>query len=164
MDGSGCYCYYWAKWRKRYVKKNRVMNKDTEEWRKVTYQPNSLLCLESHMVLYIQHNFYIKQHKVFPTWKYYFFKAVFFKFITCICAKSLQLCLTLCDPVVCSPPGSAVYEISRQEYWSGLPCPPLGALPDSGIEPASFISLALAGRFFTISATWEAHNLFPNGS
>ena len=34
---------------------------------------------------------------------------------------------------------------SRQEYWSRLPCPPPGELPDPGIEPAS---LASAGRFF----------------
>ena len=45
---------------------------------------------------------------------------------------------------------------SRQEYWSGLPCPPPGGLPDPGMEPASLMSLALAGRFFTTSATWEA--------
>ena len=45
---------------------------------------------------------------------------------------------------------------SRQEYWSGLPCPPPGDLPDLGIEPASLTSPALAGGFFTISATWEA--------
>ena len=38
---------------------------------------------------------------------------------------------------------------SRQGYWSGLPCPPLEDLPDPGIE-------ALAGRFCTTSATWEA--------
>ena len=35
---------------------------------------------------------------------------------------------------------------SQQEYWSGLPCPPPGDLPDPGIEPAS---PALAGGFFT---------------
>ena len=45
---------------------------------------------------------------------------------------------------------------SRQEYWSGLPGPPRGDLPDPGIEPASLTSLALAGRFFTIGATREA--------
>ena len=45
---------------------------------------------------------------------------------------------------------------SRQEYWSGLPCPPLGDLPNPRIEPASPMSPALAGRFFTTSATWEA--------
>ena len=38
---------------------------------------------------------------------------------------------------------------SRQEYWSGLPFPPPGALPDPGIEPVSLASPALAGRFFT---------------
>ena len=36
-------------------------------------------------------------------------------------AKALQLCLTLCDPVDSSPPGSAVPGILRQEYWSALP-------------------------------------------
>ena len=41
---------------------------------------------------------------------------------------------------------------SRQEYWSALPCPALGDLPDPGIE---LTSLALAGRFFTTSATWK---------
>ena len=40
---------------------------------------------------------------------------------------------------------------SRQEYWSGLPCPPPGDLPDSGIEPVSLASSALAGIFFIIS-------------
>ena len=43
---------------------------------------------------------------------------------------------------------------SRQECWSGLPCPPPGDLLDPGIEPRSFMSSALAGRFFTTSATW----------
>ena len=38
---------------------------------------------------------------------------------------------------------------SRQEYWRGLPFPPPGDLPDPGIKPASLVSLALAGRFFT---------------
>ena len=44
---------------------------------------------------------------------------------------------------------------SRQEYWSGLPFPPQGDLPDPGIEPVSLMSSALAGRFLTTSATWE---------
>ena len=45
-----------------------------------------------------------------------------------------------------SLPGSSVLEFPRQEYWSGLPFPPPGDLPDPGIEP---MSPALAGRFFT---------------
>ena len=45
---------------------------------------------------------------------------------------------------------------SRHEYWSGLPCPPPGDLPDPGIKPTSFMFPALAGGFFTTSTTWEA--------
>ena len=45
---------------------------------------------------------------------------------------------------------------SRQEYWSGLPCPSPGDLPDPGIEPMALTSPELAGGFFTTSATWEA--------
>ena len=47
-------------------------------------------------------------------------------------------------------------EVFRQEYWSGLPFPPPGDLPDPGIESASLASPAFAGRFFTTSATCEA--------
>ena len=45
---------------------------------------------------------------------------------------------------------------SRQEYWRGLPSPPPGDLLDSGIEPESLMSPALAGKCFTISTTWKA--------
>ena len=44
----------------------------------------------------------------------------------------------------------------RQEYWSGLPFPPQGDLPDPGIKPVSLMSPALAGRFFSTSAIWGA--------
>ena len=44
---------------------------------------------------------------------------------------------------------------SRQEYWNGLPFPPPGDLPDSGIELTSLASPALAGRFFITSTTLE---------
>jgi len=47
-------------------------------------------------------------------------------------------------------------EFSRREQWSGVPFPTAGDLPDPGIEPVSLVSPALAGRLFTISATWEA--------
>ena len=46
---------------------------------------------------------------------------------------------------------------TRQEYWSGLPCPPLGNLSDPEIELMSFMSPALARGLFTTSATWESH-------
>ena len=45
---------------------------------------------------------------------------------------------------------------SRQEYWSGLPCPPPGDLSNPGIKPVSLKSSTLAARFFTISVTWKA--------
>ena len=65
----------------------------------------------------------------------------------CVYAKSFQPCPG-CDPMDCSPPGSSVYGILREEHWGGLPCPPPGDLPNSGIEAASPVSPALAGGFF----------------
>ena len=44
---------------------------------------------------------------------------------------------------------------SRQELWSGLPCPPPGDLPDPGIELTSLMSPALTGSFFTSIPPWE---------
>ena len=57
---------------------------------------------------------------------------------------------------------------SRQEYWSGSPCPLPGDLPDPGMEPASLMSPALAGRFFIwgVSPTLSpkgVDGLFNNG-
>ena len=46
--------------------------------------------------------------------------------------------------------------VSRQEYWSGLPCPPPGDLLVPGIEPASLVSPAAAGMFFTTSTIWDS--------
>ena len=48
---------------------------------------------------------------------------------------------------------------SRQEYWSWLPCPPLGNFPDPGIEPSFLMSPALAGGFFTTTAYQEQANV-----
>ena len=59
----------------------------------------------------------------------------------CVCVSihpsCAQLCLTLCDPVDCSLPGSSVHGFPRQEYWSGLPFPAAWDLLDPGIEPES---------------------------
>ena len=51
---------------------------------------------------------------------------------------------------------------SRQEYWSGLPCPPPGNLPNLGIKPESLTTPELAGRFFTTSTTWKAPRILPS--
>ena len=56
----------------------------------------------------------------------------------CVCVCESQSGLTFCDPMDCSPSGSSVLGIlSRQEYWSGLPCPSPGDLPYPGIKPRS---------------------------
>ena len=49
----------------------------------------------------------------------------------------IQSCLTLCDPMDCSLPGFSIHGISRQEYWSELPFPSPGDLPNPGIKPRS---------------------------
>ena len=83
----------------------------------------------------------------------------------CVCscvharAKSLQLCLNFSALWTVARQGPPSMKFSRQEYWNGLPCPPQGDLPDPEIEPASLVSPALAGRFFTTSATWETLGL-----
>ena len=76
--------------------------------------------------------------------------------LLCMCAKSLQLCLTLCNLWTVAHQAPLSIGFSRQEYQSGLPCPPPGDLLNPGIEPMSLMSPALASGFFTTSATWEA--------
>ena len=75
----------------------------------------------------------------------------------CLCAKLLQSCPTLCDPMDCSQPGSSVHGFSRREYYSVLPCPLPGGPPDPGIERRSLTFPELAGRFFTTSTIREVH-------
>ena len=79
--------------------------------------------------------------------------------VTLIGVKVLvtQSCPTLYNPVDGSPPGSPTHGILVQaRIGLGLPCPSPGYLPDPGIKPVSLVSPALAGSFFTTSATWEA--------
>ena len=64
----------------------------------------------------------------------------------------IQLCATLWTVVHQAPLSMG---FSRQEYWSGLPCPPPGGLPDPGMEREYLMSPVLAGGFFTTSTTWE---------
>ena len=66
------------------------------------------------------------------------------------CVRLLATLWTL----VCQAPLSVGF--SRQEYWSGSPCPPPGDLPDLGVKPTSLISPALAGEYFATSTTREA--------
>ena len=57
------------------------------------------------------------------------------KLLLCLVMQSFP---TLCDPVDCSLPGFCVHVgFFRQEYWTGLPCPSSGDLPNPGIKPRS---------------------------
>ena len=73
-----------------------------------------------------------------------------------ICAKSLQSCPTLCNPINYSPPGSSVHGILQVRILGWVAMPSSGDLSHPGMEPVSLMSPTLAGRFFTTSATWEA--------
>ena len=80
-----------------------------------------------------------------------------FTFTFMVCAKLLQLCLTLCDPMNCIPPVSSVHGIlqtkKKKKNRNGLPCPSSGDLPNPRIKPVSSL---LASELFTTSAIWEA--------
>ena len=78
-----------------------------------------------------------------------------FVMITCMHAKLLESCLTLCDPMDYSPRGSSVYGILQARILNWVVCPPPEYLPDPRIPNLHLVSPALAGRFFTPSATWE---------
>ena len=75
--------------------------------------------------------------------------------LVCVLSRfsHVQLCVT---PWTVAHQTPLSMGFSRQEYWSGLPCPPPGDLPNPGIEPASLASPTLSGRFFTTSTTWKA--------
>ena len=68
--------------------------------------------------------------------------------------SSVQLCVTLWTKAHQAP---LFMGFSRQEYWSGLPCPPPRDLPDPGTELTSLTSPALVGKFFTSSATGKSY-------
>ena len=70
----------------------------------------------------------------------------------CVCSVIVQFFAALWT-VVCQVPLSMKF--SRQYYWSGLPFPTPGDLPDLGIKTWSLASPTLAGRFFTTGATRE---------
>ena len=73
--------------------------------------------------------------------------------------QSAKLGLTVCSLMDYSYRTPLFMEFSRQEYWSKLPFFTPGDLPKLGVKQASFVSPALAGEFFTICATWDAHLL-----
>ena len=79
--------------------------------------------------------------------------------LMCVYVQLLSLVYLFVTPwtVTCHSPLSM--EFSRQEYWSELPFPPPGDLPESGIEPTTLTSHALAGRFFTAEPAGKPYSL-----
>ena len=59
------------------------------------------------------------------------------KFLMLYGTQVLQLCPTLCNPWTVAHQTPPSMGFSRQEYWSGLPCPPPVDLPDPGVDPGS---------------------------
>ena len=86
----------------------------------------------------------MEKHPTFMDWKTYCEDS------TCAC---VQLCLTPWT-VACQAPRSMVF--SRQEYWSGLPFPSPGNLPNPGIKAVTPASSAWAGTFFTTEPRGKA--------
>ena len=81
-------------------------------------------------------------------------RAIFWVMGVWVCVFS---CVQLfADPWTVARQAPLSMRFSRQEYWSGLPSPLSGDLPNPEIKPTSLMSPALAGGFFTTNATWEA--------
>ena len=94
--------------------------------------------------------------------------SVLFKLFLCLMSQLLSHVWLFVTPWTIVHQSPLPIEFSRQECWSGVPFPTPGDLPEPGIKPMSLVSPALAGRFFTTSATWEAfkilHSLFYKAS
>ena len=69
------------------------------------------------------------------------------------CFNHVQLFVTI-PTIACQAP--LYKKFSKQEYWSGLPCPPSADLPHPTIKLMFLASPALAGGFFTANTIWEA--------
>ena len=115
---------------------------------------------QSDSVIHINTNTHMHMHTHTHTYIYiyiYILSHILFHFglsqdveYNSLCYTSVaQSCPTLCDLWTVAHHAPLSLGFSRQEYWSALPFPPPGDLPDPGIEPMSPISPALASGYFT---------------
>ena len=85
-----------------------------------------------------------------------FLLIMFLRFIcgvVCMALSHLVVSVSFVTPWTVARQAPLSMGFSRQEYWSGLPCPPPGVLPDPEIKPKSPAAPALAEGFFTTRAT-----------
>ena len=68
----------------------------------------------------------------------------------CVCVLVARSCLTLCNPMDCSPPGSFVYRVFQARILEGVAMLSSGDLPNPGIEPECLVSPALVGKFLPL--------------
>ena len=68
--------------------------------------------------------------------------------VVCVCAQLLSGVWLFTTPWTVAHQAPLSMGFPRQEYWSGLPCPPPGNLPNPGIKPTSLVSPILTGGFF----------------
>ena len=109
-----------------------------------------MLYIYTHIYVYV---IYIYTYIYIHTHIYVYICII--EIISCIFAYLLQSSPTFCDSMDQSHQAPLSIGFPRQECQSGLPFPSPGNLPVPGIEPVSIASPALAGRFFTVSTTWE---------
>ena len=91
------------------------------------------------------------------------FKSMIFWFAVSSCVHACQVTSVVSNSAILwtvAHQAPLFMGFSRQEYWSGLPCYPPGDISDPGVESSSLMSSALAGGFFTASATWDPLNSF----
>ena len=91
--------------------------------------------------------------------------------VLCMCACSVTSVVSdFLQPMDCSLPQVPLFiGFSRQEYWSGLPCPPPGDLLDPGIRTQISCVFCFAGKFFTAESPWKPLSIYtakwtPSGS
>ena len=80
----------------------------------------------------------------------------------CVCIAQLSQLFATSQTVACQTP--LFVGFSRQEYWSGLPLPTIGDLPNPEIETMPLASPVLVGGFFTTEASGKPLNVFQFSS
>ena len=99
-------------------------------------------------------SFFLCHHKAFSLCIYPWFLFIFLQDSSSSVMSDFFVTLWTVPATILCP-----WNFPGKEYWSGLPFPTPGDLPDPGIKPASLASLALAGRFFTMRHLGSPHLL-----